>query len=126
MLIRDIALLLQSEGVGTLGTDIFLGMRPDQPDDLVAIFDTGGFPAELEIPDLCRTVQVTVRGKSYATAHGRIWQVYHLLDRPDDRLVIANGRKMIARAMQPPTLLDRDATNRVMFVFNLQAWTGRD
>ena len=126
MLIRDIALLLQSEGIGTLGADIFLAYRPDEPDDVIAIYDTGGFPAEPELPDLRRTVQISVRGKSYAATYSRIWQMYRLLDRPEERLITANGRKMIARAMQPPTLLDRDASNRVLFVFNLQAWTGRD
>ena len=126
MLIRDIALLLQSEGIGTLGADISLADRPDQPDDVITIYDTGGFPAELELPDLRRTAQISVRGKSYQAAHSRIWQIYKLLDRPEERLITANGRKMIARAMQPPTFIDRDASNRVLFVFNLQAWTGRD
>ncbi len=126
MLIRDIALLLQSEGIGTLGTDIFLAYRPDEPDEVISIYDTGGYPAELELPDLRRTVQILVRGKSYATTHSRIWQIYKLLDRPGERLILANGRKMIARAMQPPTLLDRDAVNRVLFVFNLTIITRRD
>ena len=126
MLIRDIALLLQSEGIGTLGADIFLAYRPDEPDDVIAIYDTGGFPAEPELPDLRRTVQISVRGKSYEATYSRIWQIYRLLDRPAERLITANGRKMIARAIQPPTFNKRDAANRITFVFNLQAWTGRD
>lgn len=126
MLIRDIALLLQSEGIGTLGADIFLADRPDEPDDVIAIYDTGGFPAEPELPDLRRTVQISVRGKSYAATYSRIWQIYRLLDRPAERLITANGRKMIARAIQPPTFNKRDAANRITFVFNLQALTGRD
>ena len=126
MLIRDIALLLQSEGIGTLGADIFLADRPDEPDDVIAIYDTGGFPAEPELPDLRRTVQISVRGKSYEATYSRIWQIYRLLDRPAERLITANGRKMIARAIQPPTFNKRDAANRITFVFNLQAWTGRD
>jgi hypothetical protein len=109
-----------------VGTDIFLDARPDQPDDLVAVFDTGGYPAQAVLPDLRRTVQITVRSKSYAVARKKIWQIFSLLDRPENRFIEINNRKMVAQAMQPPLLLERDANNRGVFVFNLAVWTSRD
>lgn len=127
MLIRDIAEYLQANGVGSIGTNIFLGTRPDSPDNVVCLFPTGGFAQNLALDDVRMTVQVLVRDKSYPTCYNRIWQVFNLLDKTQNRLITApSGRKMVVRAMQPPFLLERDANNRVVFVFNAAVWTRRD
>lgn len=126
-LTRDIATYLVSESlVNAIGTDIFLDARPDSPDNLVSIFDTGGFPAETSISDLKRTAQVLVRDTSYAVGREKIWAIYKAIDRPNNRVITANGRKMHIKAVQPPVLMDRDASNRTLFIFNVQIWTSRD
>ena len=38
----DIAGLLQTAGVGTLGSTIFIGRQPDSPDACITVFDIGG------------------------------------------------------------------------------------
>ena len=38
----DIAGLLQTAGVGTIGTTIFIGRQPDSPDACITVFDIGG------------------------------------------------------------------------------------
>ena len=68
MLIRDIAQILQTNGIGILGTDIFLGQLPASPDNVVVFYPTGGFAQDLPLPDVKMTVQVLVRDKSCEAA----------------------------------------------------------
>ena len=128
MLIRDLAQILQLSGIGTIGADIFLGRLPDSPDNVVALFPTGGFPQDLPLPDVRMTVQVLVRDESYRAAYERIWRIYNLLDGGQRGRFIQSptGRRMVAQAMQPPQSLQDDESRRSIFVFNLSVWTNRD
>lgn len=127
MLIRDIAQVLQANGIGTLGTDIFLGHLPASPDNVVVLYPTGGFAQDLPLPDVKMTAQVLVRDKSYQAGYERIWRIFNLLDGGEKRFLQApSGRKMVAQAMQPPFFLERDENSRSVFVFNLSIWTRRD
>lgn len=124
---RDVGSYLISLGLAKgMGVDVFLNTRPDQPDNLISIFDTGGYPAELSIPNLRRTIQVMVRDMSYSAGRERIWALFKALDKPGNRVITMNGRKTHTRAMQPPVPIDRDASNRVLFVFNVEVVTSRD
>jgi len=126
-LTRDMALYLRDQGhVTAINMDVFLDNRPDKPDNLVSIYDTGGFPAEQAITDLKRTAQMLIRDKSYDAARIKAWDIYKALDKPGNRVIISNGRKMLVKAVQPPTFLNRDASDRALFVFNIQMWTSRD
>lgn len=127
LLVKDIAEYLQSNGVGQLAKDIFLMNRPDQPDNIVVLFPTGGFQQKLPIEDVQMTAQILVRDKSPQTGYGRIWRIYKLLDGGKNRHVVApSGRQMIINAMQQPIFLDRDANERSLFVFNISILTNRD
>jgi hypothetical protein len=127
MFIRDIAQILQANGIGVLGTDIFLGQLPDSPDNVVVLYPTGGFAQDLPLPDVKMTAQVLVRDKSYQTGYERIWRVFNLLDGGERRFLEApSGRKMVAQAMQPPLFLERDENGHSIFVFNVSIWTRRD
>lgn len=46
MLLDDIGSILQTAGIGTVGTDIFLNALPPSPDTCVAIMETAGLPPE--------------------------------------------------------------------------------
>ena len=126
MLIQDIATYLQTNNLGTMGTNLFLGTEPDLPDSATTLYDTGGNPAEMRLSDLRRTVQIRVRDMSYSSGETRIWAIYNLLDTPDSRFIVMNGRKTVVRAMQPPVMITRDQNNRCIFVFNIQCVTIRD
>lgn len=99
---------------------------PDQPDNMLVLYPTGGYPPDPVLPDVHLTVQVRVRDKSYSQAHLRIWQAFNLLDRPGNRLVVVDGRKMVVQALQPPFFLEQDGNGRFSFVFNISARTRRD
>ncbi len=128
-LARDIAQYLIDKGEAQgLGQDIFLNDRPESPDQLISISDTGGYPAELTIGDLRRTLQILIRGhfQGYIWAYKKAWNIYRALDRPGNRVLDLNGRQAHIKATQPPTPLGRDDGGRMRFVFNLTVTTRRD
>ena len=43
----DIATYLQVQGYGTVGTEIFYGFMPDDPNDAICVYETSGRPSEL-------------------------------------------------------------------------------
>lgn len=127
MLIRDIAQILQAAGIGSIGSNIFLGQLPASPDNAVVLYPTGGYPQLLPLPDIKATAQVLVRDTNYQAGYSQIWQIFNLLDKGSSRFLQApSGRKMVVQAKQPPEFLERDESNRCIFVFNLDVWTDRD
>lgn len=75
----ELALFLQSQGVGTLGTDIHVGTEPELPDECVTLYDTGGGEPDTDEMDIRRpTVMIKVRSKNYLTAHERQEQIQQL------------------------------------------------
>jgi hypothetical protein len=83
MMLEDLGQYLQSEGLGTLGTDLFLGGIPlDAPnvvqvDEIAALVETPGFPAQyvhdiLEPSVEYPVIQLLVRGKPYDYATPRL------------------------------------------------------
>ena len=107
----------------TLGTNLFLGRRPDEPDTMVAIFETAGDPPTLTFgsdtapPVESRGLQVQVRARSYSTAEAlatECWTALCLIDNE----VIGSTLYLLADPAQSPFPLDRDAQDRMMHVVN--------
>ena len=72
--IRDIgsgiAEILQDEGVGVIGTDIFVSQKPNKPDFCIATYASGGQPPDphsIYNP----SVMIHVRGNKIGRASGR-------------------------------------------------------
>lgn len=60
---KDIASIIQSAGIATLGTDMFVSNLPDDPDDCVALIDTGSWgEPESDLGYSYPLLQVVVRG----------------------------------------------------------------
>jgi hypothetical protein len=117
MLLDDIGQYLQSKGVGTLGADIFLGMIPDQPDNLVALFEYAGNPPDLNWNGEYPSLQVMVRNTSYPAGRTKIEQVRDTLHGLCEQ-VINGTRYLLIKAKQSPESLGRDDNNRCEFVIN--------
>lgn len=66
-LIDDIAEYLETEGVGTVATDIFKSYLPDGVDTGVAVLDTGGPQPDKELPTKSPTFQIFIRATDYET-----------------------------------------------------------
>lgn len=83
---EELADKIVDAGLGTLGTDLFIGPKatiPTGDGPYIFIIDTGG-TAPTETHDGSRyerlSAQVTVRAKSYATARTRILAIWRELD----------------------------------------------
>lgn len=65
MIISDLAQYLEDQGVGTQGTDIFVGYLPDEVNTGLCVIDTGGTPQDPDLPHRTKTFQVFIRGANY-------------------------------------------------------------
>ena len=74
-MLKEIGTYLQSQGIGTLGANVFLGLMPDQPDNCIALFEYAGSPPDLHWNGEYPGLQVRVRNKSYAAARTKIGEV---------------------------------------------------
>ena len=122
MLMDDLTSYLVLAGIAT---PIQKGSMAESPDTVVAFRETGGFPGQhvmnvaagnavIEEP----TVQVLVRAKAYDAAETLIRSVSAVLDGLRNQTI--NGvRYHWVRAMQPPSLLERDQNQRFVLVFNV-------
>jgi len=119
VLLDDIASYLQTNGVGTVGVDIFLGSWPVGPNNAVAIFEYAGEPPDLHWPGEYPGLQVQVRNKSYEAGRQKIEQVKNVLHGVAET-VVNNHRYLLIRANQSPFFLERDENNRAVFVCNFR------
>ena len=74
-MLTEIGAYLATQNVGTVGTDIFLGLMPDQPDNCVALFEYAGSPPDLHWNGEYPGLQVRVRNTSYAAARTKIGEI---------------------------------------------------
>jgi hypothetical protein len=119
MLLDDLTDYLTGAG---FAVPIQKGSLAQDPDDVLALRATGGFPSQhvsavtngyavLEEP----TVQVVARSAAYDTAEATIRLAYGLLD--GFRGQALNGH--FISAMQPPFFLERDDNDRYVLAFNI-------
>lgn len=78
-MLAEIGNYLQSQGIGTLGTDLFWGLMPDQPDNCVALFEYAGRPPDLHWNGEYPGLQVRVRDTGYAAARSKIGEIMAVL-----------------------------------------------
>lgn len=118
VLLDDIAAILQQRGV----TGVYKGFMPDQPDNIVALFEYAGEPMELTMGDgdpvLERPgLQARVRNTFYPAAKAKIEAVVDILHGLADATI--NGKRyLLIKANQSPESLGLDANNRSEFVCN--------
>lgn len=132
MFLDDIAARLVSQGVGTKGTNIFLGSKsiiPEGAGPYLTLTETGGAgpmrvqnytTAHVQRP----TAQILVRAKSYLDARTMIANAYAALDGIFNTTI--NGvfyQRIVAR--QEPTDLGLDSNERPMLVFNIECEKAR-
>lgn len=78
-LIDDIGTYLQTNAVGTLGTDLFKSYAPDIAAALVAVLDTGGMKPDIYLPTKEPTFQVFIRSTTYALGKAKLATIRGLL-----------------------------------------------
>lgn len=124
---EDIATYCANEGLGTLGTDIFINDLPDTPgypDNLIVFTDTAGFPPDhamggpstnpvFENPG----IQVLVQNNSSETALDTCYDALQLLDGLKDQ-TIDSVSYLLVTALQSPFILGKDENDRYRVVCN--------
>lgn len=110
---------LQAQSIGTVGTDIFLGLIPDQPDNCIALFEYAGSPPDLHWNGEYPGLQVRVRNKSYAAARSKIGEAMQKLHGLHEQ-TLSGTRYLLIKARGSPEILKRDTNNRVELVLNLE------
>ena len=151
MMLKEIGTYLATQNVGTVGTDIFLGLMPDQPDNCIALFEYAGSPPDLHWNGEYPGLQVRVRNKSYAAARTKIGEVVTALhglyeqtlgggdgdEEPvgdgdegngdgGEPIPVTGTRYLLIKARGSPEILKRDASNRVELVLNFEIIKERD
>lgn len=114
----DIATYLQTQGIGTIGTNIFIGELPPKPDTCCSVFTYGANPPSLvwngEFPD----VQVRVRGETHDLALAKAYAVMKALHKKTEITVNSHLYHFIG-AKHSPTSLGREAGRaRWLYVVN--------
>lgn len=73
----DMALYLQSVGIGTFAQTIHVSREPISPDDVVTLYDTGGTPILTDHDELREaTFQVRVRSTGYLAGYQKQQDVF--------------------------------------------------
>lgn len=119
-LVENLATYLQTQGIGTKATDIFVGMMPDIPDNCIMIDQTGGVAPDRYLPVSQPTIQISVRNSSYLDGLDKAKAIYNLLHKEDDALVLeASGVDvMVIDAMGEPAHIGQDTNSRHLFSMN--------
>lgn len=90
-IVNDIADYLEDEGLGTVGTDIFVGMQPNTPVDCITVFDTGGAKPPIDIPTKRPTFEVLVRASVFATGKNTLDTIRGLLHNKYNATLVTGG-----------------------------------
>lgn len=123
-ILDDLAAYIATAGHGTVGTNLFKGHLPAQPDAAIALYEYQGeanvnvFGGAAAINERPR-VQVRVRGAlmDYPTARTKIQSIYRLLDAVEEEDLSGTRYNRIA-ALQAPFSLGVDANDRPEFACN--------
>ena len=124
-MLTEIGAYLATQNVGTVGTDIFLGLMPDQPDNCIALFEYAGSPPDLHWNGEYPGLQVRVRNKSYAAARTKIGEVMEKLHGLHEQ-TLSGTRYLLIKARGSPEILKRDNNNRVELFVNFEIIKERD
>jgi len=126
MLLDEVASYLDTEGLGTVGTDIFKGLLPDTPDACVALIETGGQASENVLSSAvgapaweAPSFQVICRAgrRDYSTARTKANDVFKKLDGLVNT-TLSSVRYLSIFAIQAPFALPRDDQERPLLAFN--------
>lgn len=108
----------------TLGTDLFLSLMPDTPDNVVALYEsTGGVVpvstmGSTNLPQIERPeLQVIVRNTSYSTGRALANTLWELLTAVSNTTIESTLYHRI-ESTSSPFVFDRDDSRRVLFSCN--------
>jgi hypothetical protein len=126
MLLEDVASYLQSNSIGTAGSDIYLNITPELPNLVVVVNEymstepkatmNGKNAPLLESP----RIQIMVRDdpKEVVGCYNRARAVYVLMCKLVD--TVMGGKVCTFEPLDTPTMTGRDPQERVLYTMNFQ------
>ena len=122
-IISQIADLLEDDGIGTPGVNIFEAKEPDSPDNCITVYKTGGLQDHcLDATSRSSEVhnfQIRVRNNSYPSAHSEMEGIKASIEKQHRTIVDGGGTNTFQiTATGLPVDLQRDSTNRCIVVCN--------
>lgn len=117
---ENITAYLVAQGIGTEGTDIFIGDMPPNVSNCVMVKLTGGESPNQYVNVLRLTVQIMVRNTNPDTAKTKAYDIYDLLHNQDDNFVLETGGVDVMRseAISFPSQILKDEEGRVYYSTN--------
>ena len=122
-LLDDIGGYVEDNTAFALGTDLYLSLLPESPDNGIVILEnTGVAPIFTQgsnnLPKMERPeIQVLVRNTSYSTGRANAETIYRLLTQVTNATINGNLYQRI-EAIASPALMERDLNRRVLFTTN--------
>lgn len=113
---EDIAASLATQGIGTVGTDIFTGTLPSSPQNCVAVIPTGGIRLREDLNAIKRpSFQVVARNARWNLGMDKAELIFTALDRKWNLMPSAKGQIV---ADHEPGVFFRDNNNLQVFSLN--------
>ena len=123
-ILEEIGNYLESNGIGTQATNIFLGVMREKPSNQVTVVPTGGYILNPKLSTSKDTFQFLVRDISFNEGYTKIYNIFNLFSE-GRTLVSSEGRKMLITPMQPPFSLGVDENICSLFAFNIVVVTSK-
>lgn len=124
MLLNEVGLYLEEQGVATRANDLWLGSRPEQPDQILYVLEYPGMAPEYQNDGTSTgpvrerpQIQVTGRGRDYESVRALVQAAWVALSRVTNQ-VLSGVRYIEIRPSSSPALIGRDQNDRVLISFN--------
>ncbi len=122
---KDIADYIVDQGKASrVGVNIFVNFTPDDPDSMIAVYDTGGPGSDKtfgnrSIAFRSPAIQIVVRRASGKKAEAKAQILMELLDGWTGTTINDNVYTYAECRESAPFLYKRDRSSRVLFAFNV-------
>jgi hypothetical protein len=83
-MIEDLVDYLQTSGIGTVGTDIFVGELPLDKTDCIALMVSPSPDSDKSIPYFKQTIDVWSRFGTYEDGYNKLQEVFDLIHRAEN------------------------------------------
>lgn len=118
MIIDSILTYMHDGGIGTVGTDIFIGELPDDKSDIVSLVTSPSPEPNKSIPYYTQTVDIWGRFKSYDDGMSKLQEIFGMFHRIENYEVF-NYHVYLSYALGMIDDLGRDNERRHLFKLTL-------
>jgi hypothetical protein len=132
---KDIAEYLETNGIGTYATDIFIGSEPPEPDSCITIYEYPGSPPDLQAEMENPNIQIRVRNASWEAARLKAQAIQDLLQEIGNEYNTAKAEGItingtfyaaIRTTLSGITSLGEDENRRMRLTQNYSIMKGRN